>query len=170
MTDTNPKILVEENGKYQFDFSALEYVLELHEMVTHTSLSDVDFITETAKEVVFIEYKNAAIEGAVNPDAMLKKIKQDTFYQKIARKFYDSLLLFWACKGNEKELPIIYVLLIEHPILDKKMRRQLQLKIAKQLPFQLKSDKISREILSSFEVVDLREWKEHFPQIEIKAI
>lgn len=65
-----------------------------------------DFITETEKEVVFIEYKNGNIENAVNPDAMLQKIKHESFYHKIARKFYDSLLVFWACKGNEKELPI----------------------------------------------------------------
>lgn len=66
----------------------------------------MDFITETEKEVVFIEYKNGNIENAVNPDAMLQKIKHESFYHKIARKFYDSLLVFWACKGNEKELPI----------------------------------------------------------------
>lgn len=45
------------------------------------------------------------------------------FYIKIVRKFYDSLLLFWACDGNEKELPIVYVLIIEHPISGKKLRK-----------------------------------------------
>lgn len=65
------KVLVEENGRYQFDFSALGYVWEMHEIVTHTTLSDVDFITETESEVLFIEYKNANIKGAANPDAML---------------------------------------------------------------------------------------------------
>lgn len=170
MTNFNQKILIEENGKYQFDFSMLDYVWEMHDIVSHTTLSDVDFITETEIEVLFIEYKNANIENAVSPDALLKKIKHESFYHKIARKFYDSLLLFWACKGNEKELPIVYVLIIEHPLLDKKLRRQLKLKIEKQLPFQLNSDQITREIISRFEVVDLMEWKNHFPQIEIQAI
>ncbi|KGR80643.1 hypothetical protein CD30_19550 [Ureibacillus massiliensis 4400831 = CIP 108448 = CCUG 49529] len=170
MTNLSDKILIEENGKYQFDFSALDYVWEIHDIVSHTTLNDVDFITETEKEVLFIEYKNANIEDAVNPGAMLKKIKHESFYYKIARKFYDSLLLFWACKGNEKELPIVYVLIIEHPLLDKKLRRQLKLKIEKQLPFELNSELIAREIISQFEVVDLTEWKNHFPQIEIRAI
>lgn len=170
MTDYNEKVLVEENGRYQFDFSALDNVWEMHDLTTSTMLSDVDFITETETEVVFIEYKNANVENAVNPDAMLKKIKHGDFYQKIARKFYDSLLLFWACKGNEKELPIVYVLIIEHPILDKKLRRQLKLKIEKQLPFRLQSDKIQREIIQRFEVCNLEEWAEDFPQIKITAI
>jgi len=167
MTSLNEKILLEENGRYQFDFSALAYVWEMHDLTTSTTLSDVDFITETETEVLFIEYKNANIEGAANPDAMVQKIKHESFYHKIARKFYDSLLLFWACKGNEKELPIVYILIIEHPILDKKLRRQLKLKIDKQLPFRLNSDKVQREIIQAFEVYDLEEWAEKFPQIKI---
>lgn len=170
MINSNEKILLEENGKYQFDFTALEYVWEMHDLTTKIMLSDVDFITETDKEVLFIEYKNANIEGAVSPDTMLKKIKHGSFYQNIARKFYDSLLLFWACKGNEKEFPIVYVLIIEHPILDKKLRRQLKLKIANQLPFKLQSDKVAREIISSFEVYDLEEWRAHYPQINITPV
>lgn len=65
---------------------------------------------------------------------MLQKVKHEDFYRKIARKYYDSLLVFWACKGNERELPIVYVLLIEHPLIDKKIRKKLKLKIGKQLP------------------------------------
>lgn len=82
---------------------------------------------------------------------MLQKIKHESFYHKIARKFYDSLLLFWARKGNEKNLPIVYVLIIEHPILDKKLRRQLKLKIEKQLPFRLDDPLIEKQVISSFE-------------------
>ncbi|WPK10300.1 hypothetical protein R6U77_10165 [Lysinibacillus louembei] len=167
---TNCKIVVEENGRFQFDFSALDYVWQFHDSVVKTMLSDVDFITETAQEVVFIEYKNANIKNAVNPDAMLQKIKHETFYSKIARKFYDSLLLFWACKGNEKELPITFVLIIEHPILDKKLRRQLKLKIEKQLPLQLNVPMIARQMISSFEVLSLDEWQERFPQIVVREV
>lgn len=74
MTNLNKKVLTDENKKYKFDFSAREYVWEMHDLTTHILLSDVDFITETDKEVLFIEYKNANIEGAVNPNVMLKKI------------------------------------------------------------------------------------------------
>lgn len=108
---TSSKIRIEENGRFQFDFSALDYVWEFHDVVAKTTLSDVDFITETDEEVLFIEYKNANIKNAVNPDAMLQKIKHETFYHKIAWKFYDSLLLFWARNGNEK---FIYRLCIDY--------------------------------------------------------
>lgn len=164
------KVLVDENNKFQFDFSELAYVWEMHDVVRRTMLSDVDFITETENEVLFIEYKNANVEGAANPDGMLKKMGHRDFYTKIARKFYDSLLLFWASDGNEKELPIVYVLIVEHPILDKKLRRQLKLKIMNQLPFKLASEKIKREIISTFEVYNLEEWAERFPEIKISAV
>jgi hypothetical protein len=164
------KVLLEENKKYKFDFSALEYVWEMHDLTSNIMLSDMDFITETHKEVLFIEYKNANIEGAVNPNGMLEKIKGEDFYKKIARKYYDSLLLFWACKGNEKELPITYVLLIEHPIIDEKLRKQLKIKIVKQLPFKLTGGQIVREIISNFEVYNLEEWRIKFPQVKITPV
>ncbi len=170
MINSNDKILIEENGQYQFDFSTLEYVWEMDTLTTGVMLSDVDFITETNKDVLFIEYKNANIKDAVKPEAMLKKIKHGDFYQSIARKFYDSLLLFWANKGNEKESPIVYVLIIEGPSLDKKIRRQLKLKIMKQLPFKLKERLTDREIISNFEVYDLAEWAEKYPDIKITPI
>lgn len=170
MTSSNEKILIEENGQYQFDFSAMEYVWEMDAMTVGVMLSDVDYITESKHEVLFIEYKNANIKDAVRPEAMLKKIKHGDFYQSIARKFFDSLLLFWARKANEKELPIVYVLIIEGPSIDKKIRRQLKLKIMKQLPFKLKENFREREIISSFEVYNLAEWAEKFPDIKIMAL
>jgi len=69
------KVLFDENKQYRFDFSNLEYVKEPHNLMSDVMLSDVDFITETNKEVLFIEYKNARIEGAANLEAMFKKIK-----------------------------------------------------------------------------------------------
>lgn len=165
------KVLLDENKRYEFDFSDLEYVWEMHDLTNNIMLSDVDFITETDNEVLFIEYKNANIEGAVNPNGMLEKIKGEDFYKRIARKYYDSLLLFWARKGNEKELPITYVLLIEHPIIDIKLRKLLKIKISKQLPFNMTENQLIREIISKFEVYNLEEWREKFPQIKItKAV
>lgn len=79
-------------------------------------------------------------------------------------------MLFWACKGNEKELPITYVLLIEHPIIDIKLRKQLKIKIINQLPFKLTGKQMVREIISKFEVYNLEEWREKFPQIKITPV
>lgn len=53
----NNKVLLDENKQYRFDFSNLEYVWEIHDLTSNVMLSDVDFITETNKEVLFIEYK-----------------------------------------------------------------------------------------------------------------
>lgn len=164
------KILLDENKQYKFDFSKLEYVWNIHEITSGIMLSDVDFITKTDSEVLFIEYKNASIKGASNPDAMLNKIKGETFYKKIARKYYDSLLIFWACKGNEENYPIVYILLIEHPLIDKKIRRQLKLKISKQLPFEVKGEKIVREMIKRFDVYNLDEWKDNFKEIKITPV
>ncbi len=164
------KVLLDENKQFQFDFSNAPYVWQVQELTKSTMLSDVDFITEIKGEIVFLEYKNANIQGAKAPDAMVKKMKHEDFYKKIARKFYDSLLLFWACGGNQEEKPITYVLLIEHPIIDKKIRKQLVLKIGKQLPLSLVDDRLKRKILSSFAVYNIDEWREQFSQIEIKSV
>lgn len=170
MNEREEKVLIEENGKYQFDFSAAAYVLELHDAVKSTMLSDVDFITGIGQEVVFIEYKNASVEGAANPDAMLKKIKGGNFYEKIARKFYDSLLLFLAKEKDAAALPVVYFLIIEHPALDKRIRRQLTLKIMNQLPFRFQEIHLEREMIRHFETVNLEEWAEQYPQIPITAL
>lgn len=45
MINSNDKVLVEENGLFQFDFSASEYVWELDTLTTRVMLSDVDFIS-----------------------------------------------------------------------------------------------------------------------------
>lgn len=164
------KILLDENKQYKFDFSNLDYVWEIHEITRDTMLSDVDFIAETNNKILFIEYKNASIKGAVNPDRIFQKIKTEDFYKKIARKYYDSLLIFWACNGNQKNLPILYILLIEHPMIDKKIRKMLREKINKQLPLNLKDERFTRTIISDFEVCSLEEWKEKFPQISIIPI
>ena len=162
------KILLDENKQYKFDFSKSKYVLNIHEMTSKTTmLSDVDFITATEKEVIFIEYKNANIANAKNPDAMLNKTNTEAFYKKIARKYYDSLFIFWACDKNEKNMPIIYILLIEHPMMDKKIRKMLKEKIKKQLPFNLKDERITRTIISDFDVCNLEEWREKFPYFSI---
>lgn len=69
-----------------------------------------------------------------------------------------------------KNLFIVYVLIIEHPILDKKLRRQLKLKIEKQLPFRLDDPLIEKQVISNFEVMDLKECAGRYPQVIIMEI
>ncbi len=47
-------------------------------------------------------------------------------------------MMFWAAGGNKDDFPIIFILLIEAPIMDAKIRKQLKLKIGKQLPIEFK--------------------------------
>ena len=79
-------------------------------------------------------------------------------------------MMFWATGGNKDEFPIIYVLLIEAPIMDAKIRKQLRIKIGKQLPLNLKENSIVREMLSKFQVLSIDEWKEKFKEINIEEI
>jgi hypothetical protein len=166
------KILTDENNKFKFDFTNCKYVIEFHDLANKLKLNDVDFITEFDNNIIFLEYKNANIKDAVNPNAFVDKIKRDPekFYKNIAKKYYDSLMLFWATGGNKDEFPIIYILLIEAPIMDAKIRKQLRIKIGKQLPINLKDDSLVREMLSKFEVFSLEEWKERFKEIKISSV
>lgn len=166
------KILTDENNQYEFDFSNCKYVMELHDLANKMKLNDVDFITEYNDNIIFLEYKNANIKDAVNPNAFVDKIKREPekFYKNIARKYYDSLMMFWATGGNKEEFPITYVLLIEAPIMDAKIRRQLRIKIGNQLPLNLQEDSIVREMLSKFEVLSIDEWKDRYKEINIDEI
>lgn len=165
------KIVLDENKEYEFDFSKCEYVLEFHDLANKLKLNDVDFITEINDQVIFLEYKNSNIEGAVKPDAMFRKIKEkpEKFYANIAKKYYDSLLMLWSCKGNEKDKPIAYIFLIEDKLIDEKIRKKLKLKIGKQLPLKVKDD-VKRELLSKFEVYNLKEWQREFEKVEIRKV
>lgn len=165
------KIVLDENKSFTFDFSKCEYILEFHDLANKLKLNDVDFITELNDEIIFIEYKNSNIEGAVKPDAMYSKIKGDPskFYSNIAKKYYDSLFMLWSQNGNEKDKKILYVLLLEDKLIDEKMRKQLKLKIGRQLPLRIKEE-VKRELLSNFEVYNLKEWKAKFNDIEIKKV
>lgn len=52
-------------------------------------LSDVDYLVETEKEILLIEYKNADIEEAVHPERF--NIKSDKKINNLVKKYYDSL-------------------------------------------------------------------------------
>ena len=166
------KILTDENNQFKFDFTNCKYVIELHDLANKMKLNDVDFITEFNDNIIFLEYKNANIKNPVNPNAFVDKIKREPekFYKNIAKKYYDSLMMFWATGGNKDEFPIICVLLIEAPIMDAKIRKQLRIKIGKQLPLNLKENSIVREMLSKFQVLSIDEWKEKFKEINIEEI
>lgn len=62
-------------------------------------------------------------------------------------------------------------MLIEHPEIDGKIRRMLRKKISKQLPYRLIEDeKVKRKILSEFQVINIEEWHEKYPEYIIREV
>lgn len=166
----NSKILLDENKQYKFDFSNAKYVLDLHELANSLMVNDVDFITEIDDQVLFIEYKNAEVSNAVNPDAMFEKINTDKFISNISKKYYDSLLLFWGTGNDKSESKIKYILIIQHPKIDLRVRKQLRNKIREKLPMLRKDKRIIKGFISEFEVYNLNEWEEKFNNIKISKV
>ena len=170
------KVFFEENHNYIFDFTDAIDVFEPHDLSQKTTmLADADFVLDTESKIIFLEYKNAGGRNVTNPEALRNKIfvaeKRVKFCENIAKKFYSTLFLIWACNKNDEEKDIEYILLIEHPEIDGRIRRMLRNKIAKQLPFRLLEDtKIKRKILSEFEVLNMVEWHLKYPNFTITEI
>lgn len=101
----NDKILWDENKNAKFDFSNAISVFEPHELANLYSeyLSDVDFVVEEEEKLIYLEYKNGNIKNAHNPKAFQDKIAGEEFWKKMAKKFYGTMFLVWACNKNQKE-------------------------------------------------------------------
>ena len=170
------KIFYEENHNYKFDFTDAIDVFEPHDLSQKTTmLADADFVLDIESKIILLEYKNAGGKRVNNSNAFKEKILESNnrakFCENIAKKFYSTLFLIWACNKNDEEKDIEYILLIEHPEIDGRIRRMLRNKITKQLPFRLLEDiKIKRKILSDFEVLNMDEWHLKYPNFTITEI
>lgn len=170
------KIFYDENKNYSFDFENVIDVFEPHDLSQKTTmLADVDFVLTTETKMIFLEYKNATPKNVDNPARFKEKITKGEsrakFCENISKKFYSTLFLIWACNKNNEEKEIEYILLIEHPEIDGKIRRMLRNKISKQLPYRLIEDeKVKRKILSEFQVINIEEWHEKYPEYMIREV
>lgn len=163
------RVLLDENKQYWFDFSKVEAVWEIHEICNKITLSDVDFIAKTDKEILFIEYKNANIRDASKPTALYESLKSDKKMNQLVKKYYDSLLVFWAFY-NKSELPIRYIFLVEGPLIDAEVRRRIKFNLMNRLPFKLENKEDTKKFISSLEVYDLEEFKNNIPEIVITPV
>ena len=167
----NNKILWDENKKMKFDFSNALDVFEPHELASLYSeyLSDVDFVLEEKEKLICLEYKNSNVENADAPEAFKQKIAGAEFWKRIAKKFYGSLLLIWACNKNQSDKPVQYILLMEsNPSMDTSLKKTFIMKMMHQLPFKYNSrSEIQRKMIDEFVLLDLKEWKERYPQYPI---
>ena len=169
------KVLYDENRKIQFDFSKVINVFEPHELASMYSeyLSDVDFVVEDCEKLYCVEYKNANIEGAVNPQALTDKLNTDTFWCKIAKKFYGTMFLVWACDKNTEDKPVQYVLIMEtNPNMDLALKKRFMLKMQSRLPYKfIGKEDIRRHVIDDeFLILDIKEWNEKFEKYPISYL
>lgn len=72
------RIFQDENHTCKFDFTKAQWATDgLHNIYSQAKagLSDVDYLVETEKAILFIEYKNADIAEAAHPERF--NIKSD---------------------------------------------------------------------------------------------
>ena len=147
-------IFTEENGYYALDCRAALWASDsMHEEYGKTGnfLNDVDFIIEDEDYIYLVEYKNATIPGAVNPDGF--QPMSDKKIQNVCREFYDALH-YLTILGKDKPKKYIYVL--EYPNGDSASRRLLRNRIKLLLPFQLQLG--GNKLIESVEVLSVSEW------------
>lgn len=166
------KIVTDENQKMKFDFTNAITVFEPHDLANMYSnyLSDVDFVIEDKERLLCIEYKNANVEGASNPEAFTEKIRTDKFWDKIAKKFYGTMFLVWACDQNPSDKPVQYILLMEtNPGMDPVLKKRLAAKMKKRLPFRYKeNNEVKRHVIDNeFLILDIEEWNKEFAEYPI---
>ena len=128
-----PGVFTEENGKYSLDCrKALWATDEIHSIYQQAGihLKDVDFVIETEDNLILIEYKNANISEAKNPEAF--RPEGDRKVLAIAQKFCDSLhYLNLLNKDKPKE----YVYILEYPHGDRISRLRLRNRIKENYHF-----------------------------------
>lgn len=173
-------IFTEEHGHYFFDCrNAVWATDDIHRSYHACGLSevlcDVDFVIETADQMLLVEYKNASV-----PEALLHATPENRFdpfrkscFLKLVRKFYDSLH-YLRLLGRDK--PVHYVLVLEYPGGNAASRKLLRNRLKKALPFALQQKKSlfagGKELLSSVSVVDIEEWNHDpfFGEYPIKPV
>lgn len=154
----NQAVFVEENGVYKIDCSAEVWATDQIHSCYHlagTFLSDADFLIETSDFLLLVEYKNASVQGAANPQAFNPASQRGG--EKIARKFYDSLH-YLSMEGKSKLVRYVYI--VEYPNAGVTDRRALRNLIGAQLPFRLQQGKAGK-IIDDFEVLSISEWNSH---------
>lgn len=165
------KVFVEENGLYQIDFSRALWATDRLNTIFHdakTELSDVDFIAETDEKIFFVEYKNADIEGAVNPAAF--NPNEDKKISQVVKKYYDSLIYIDAI-GKLSFKKKVYVYILEYPKGDVVTRKGIRNRLKTKLPFLLQQQNdINENLIDDFYVLSIDEWNERFTEFPLYKV
>ena len=145
---------------YYFDCTkSLWATDQLHQAycLTGGSLNDVDLIIETEEKIIMMEYKNASISGAANPEAF--QPGADKKINNVVKKFYDSLHYMYLLK---KKKPKEFVYVLEYPNGDSVSRKMIRNRLKQKLPFKLQ-DLVEGNVklIDKEEVVSINEWNQN---------
>ncbi len=157
-------VYVEENGQYSLDCSkAIWSTDRIHTCYQDSGhqyghigfLCDVDFVIENEKNILLVEYKNANISGAVNPNAF--QPESNNKLENVAKKFYDSL--HWLYLSG-KDKPKKYIYILEYPSGNSASRLMIRNKLREKLPFDLQKNfaVMGRKMIDEIKVVSISEW------------
>jgi len=161
-------IFVEENRNFEIITEYADEFIELNTVYHKTILSDVDLIISKGNEVILMEYKNANIPNASNPEVFEEKLNSDDHYRKIARKYYDSLIYVANSELKADVKKFYYV--IEAKNLDSVLRARIAGKIKRKLPFDLNSDLgLLKSFIDEFHVVSIEEWNKEYSEYAFVA-
>lgn len=152
-------VFTDENKNYEIDCSEAQWATDkLHEQYQNAkcSLSDVDWIMETDTKIILVEYKNASVTGAVNPDSFHPK--DEKVVNAVVKKFYDSLH-YLTLLGKTKSKDYVYIL--EYPNGDSTSRRLIRNRMKMKLPFLLQDNvDTETELIRKVTVLSIAEWNE----------
>ena len=164
------KIFHDENYSCEIDFSAADWATDRLNDIFHRAklnlFHDVDFVAETESEILLVEYKNANLPNAVNPDAF--KPKEEKRLDNIARKYYESQYFLQAAQhGRHKKKKYVYIL--ECAKGDIVLRKRVRELLAARLPFLLQQQiNMPEKLIDSLEVLSIEEWKEKYASYPLR--
>lgn len=163
-------IFEEENHFYAIDCRkamwATNSLDELYHNYTKSVLCDVDWIIETKDNMLLVEYKNANVPGASDPNGF--KPNKDNKLINVTRKYYDSIHYLNIIN---KDKPRKYVYILEYPNGDVVSRLGIQVMLQQRLPFNLQNTEGAiKKVIESIEVVSIDEWNERYSMFPINSI
>ncbi len=164
-------IFTEENGAYSIDCTNAVWSSDkMHKDYQDAGIhiNDVDFLIEDLNCILMVEYKNANLPNAVNPQAFSPF--SDKKVSIVSRKFYDALH-YLRLLGKEK--PVQYIYILEYPNGDVTMRKRLRNRLKLELPFLLQENiGNGKRLIDKIEVLSISEWNEdrRYGKFPIKEI
>ena len=154
---TVKNLFIEENGSYSIDCKAAVWATDKMYEDYHNAgihINDVDFLIENSTHILMVEYKNACLASAKNPEAFHPM--EDKKISIITRKFYDSLHYLRLLDKNK---PVWYIYILEYPNGDVTTRKRLRNRLKMELPFSLqKNIGNGKRLIDRVDVLSIDEW------------